>query len=112
MVFFTRSVAVDLRRVAHRWWPDLPAGRSARDKPFAGGRLEAELAGVDLATEGRYDTRVQWWVFVPLAIVVFSLRHRPTCATAHSWRDQSIHSQGDQPDRHTIVPRTEHLIMS
>jgi hypothetical protein len=78
MVVFTRSVG---------WWifgawligvglNYLPVAVYAISLSRAG-RLEAELAGADLTAEGRHYTRVQWWIFVPLAIVVFALRHRP-----------------------------------
>jgi hypothetical protein len=38
------------------------------------GALDAELNGVDLAGEGRYYTVAQFWVFVPLLLVVLALR--------------------------------------
>jgi hypothetical protein len=77
MLFFTRSVG---------WWVlgawfvgvglnYLPLSLHALDLSRPG-RLEAELAGADLGAEGRLYTRVQLWVFVPLALVVFALRRR------------------------------------
>jgi hypothetical protein len=36
--------------------------------------LDAELNGVDLAGEGRYYTAAQFWIFVPLLLVVLALR--------------------------------------
>jgi hypothetical protein len=41
------------------------------------GRLETELAGVDTLTELRRYGLLQFWVFVPLAIVVMAVR-RPS----------------------------------
>lgn len=38
------------------------------------GALDAELSGVDLDREGRYYTLAQFWVFVPLSLVVMALR--------------------------------------
>jgi hypothetical protein len=79
MIFFTRSVG---------WWVFgawfvgvglnyLPLAQHALDLSRSG-RLRAELAGADLSAEGRFYTRVQWWVLVPLALVVYALRRRRT----------------------------------
>jgi hypothetical protein len=38
------------------------------------GALDAELNGVDLAGEGRYYTAAQFWIFVPLLLVVLAIR--------------------------------------
>lgn len=38
------------------------------------GALDAELNGVDLARDGRYYTAAQFWIFVPLLLVVLALR--------------------------------------
>jgi hypothetical protein len=38
------------------------------------GRLEAELAGVDVMPELRRYSLLQFWVFVPLAFVVMAVR--------------------------------------
>jgi hypothetical protein len=38
------------------------------------GTLDAELHGVDLAREGRYYTAAQFWIFVPLIMVVLAVR--------------------------------------
>lgn len=40
------------------------------------GALEAELSDVDVQRELRRYTVLQLWVFVPLALVVFDVRHR------------------------------------
>ncbi len=47
------------------------------------GRLEAELAGVDVRQELRYYTKAQVWIVVPLLFVVLAiaqLRQRPSQA--------------------------------
>jgi len=38
------------------------------------GRLDAELAGVDVMPEIRRYGRLQFWIFVPLALVVMAVR--------------------------------------
>jgi hypothetical protein len=40
------------------------------------GALDRELAGVDVRARLRHYTLAQFWVFVPLALVVFALRRR------------------------------------
>ena len=40
------------------------------------GVLEAELSDVDVPKELRRYTVLQLWVFVPLALVIFDIRHR------------------------------------
>lgn len=43
---------------------------------YPSGRLEAELAGVDIRADLRRYTMLQFWLFVPFALAIMDLRQR------------------------------------